>query len=152
MKNKSSLPSGKSAGYQVRRAHRAFDRNLGLALSPYDLKTGYWYYLRALWQEDNITQRELSDHLNVTEQTTVTMIAGLEKAGLVVKEKNPNDKRKLQIRLTPKGRDLESKLLGLAIEINEVATKGLTEKELSNFLAILDKIYKNLMTHEEKTR
>ena len=49
-----------SLGFQVRRCHRAFDRLLNGYLSREGLTSGFWYFLRALWQENGATQRRLA--------------------------------------------------------------------------------------------
>lgn len=144
------LPTHKSAGYQIRKTHREFERMLNALLAPYDLKAGYWYYLRALWRENGISQRELSDSLNVAENTTVSMIAGLEKAGLVRRERDANDKRRINVFLSRDGRDLERKLMPLAIQINEIATAGISPEQVDIFLSVLRKARENLAAYVVK--
>lgn len=145
--NKPMLPTHKSAGYQTRKTHREFERMLNMLLAPYDLKAGNWHYLRALWQENGISQRELSDSLNVTENTTVSMVAGLEKAGLVRRERDTKDKRRINVFLSRDGRNLERKLMPLAIQINEIATAGIPSEEVEICLSVLRKARENLAAY-----
>lgn len=70
-------------GFQIRRAHLAFDRLLTMRLARHGVKSGYWNYLRALWIEDCITQRQLSEITSVTETTTVALLKGMSEEGLV---------------------------------------------------------------------
>ena len=141
-----SLPPKASLGYQVRIAHRAFDRLLAARLAPFGLKAGYWYYLRVLWLREGLTQKELGDAINVKENTTVAMILGMEKDGLLTRKRDEIDRRKMCVYLTPKGRDLEKKLMHLAPEINEAATKGISKRELEKCLMVLHHVSENLQT------
>lgn len=144
IRTKRALPTAKSVGYQVRIAHRALDRLLNAELATKGLKAGYWYYLRALWHHDGLTQRELSNALNVMETTTVTMISGMQEAGLITRERDPHDKRKMNIFLTEHARKLEKKLMPIAKHINELATEGVSEKDLRVTLRVLSIINGNL--------
>jgi DNA-binding MarR family transcriptional regulator len=139
------LDPGKSIGYQVRLAHRALDRLLSARLAEHGLKTGYWYYLRVLWSEEGVTQKHLSDRINVKENTTVAMILGMEKDGLVVRERHATDRRKMNVFLTEKGRDLQRRLLPVANEINQMARQEIPAEDLKICLRVLDQVQKNLM-------
>lgn len=139
------LDPSKSVGYQVRLAHRALDRLLSARLAEHGLKTGYWYYLRVLWSEEGLTQKQLSDLINVKENTTVAMILGMEKDGLVSRVRHATDRRKINVFLTEKGRGLQEKLLPLANEINQMAKQGIPSDDLNTCLKVLDRVQKNLM-------
>ena len=87
-----AYPPEDSVGHQVRWAHRALQRELEETLRPYGITTGMWYFLRALWEEDGLTQRELSERVGITEPTTVTALNALEKRALVVRVPNSTDR------------------------------------------------------------
>ena len=142
--NKMTLLPERSMGHQVRISHRAFDRLLTSFLAPHGLKSGYWYYLRALWQNDNVSQRELSQSINVTEATTVTMIAGMQKANLVKRQRDTIDKRKIIVSLTDEGKNLKTTLMPIAIGINSIATAGISKKDLDTCLSVLNKLNNNM--------
>ena len=144
----STLPSEESLGYQVRMTYRALDRMLGVHLAEVGLKSGYWYYLRVLWEQDGLTQKELSEATNVKETTTVTMIAGMEAAKLVTRCRDKLDRRKLNVFLTKKGRDLEQALTPLASEINACAGKGIPKRDLQKCLSVLKKMRENIHSQE----
>jgi DNA-binding MarR family transcriptional regulator len=124
-----------------------FDRALSVHLAPYNLNAGFWYYLRALWAEDGLTQKQLSDITSVTESTTVTMIEMMVKRGLVVRTRDPQDRRKLRVSLTARGRDLEKLLMPLAFKINAVAAADIPGKEIECCLSVLMRLSNNLQRH-----
>ena len=143
-----SLPPEKSLGYQIRITHRAFDRLLAARLSEFGLKAGYWYYLRVLWLEEGVTQKELGDAINVKENTTVAMILGMEADGLVRRKRHETDGRKMCIYLTDKARKLEKILLPIAIDINAAATKGISKRDLDKCLSVLNQVHENLLAFD----
>lgn len=147
MKRNSLLPPERSLGNQVRRCHRMFDRVLSAHLAPHDLNTGFWYYLRALWAEDGLTQRELSDITNVTESTTVTVIEMMRKRGLVSRIRDPIDRRKLRVSLTARGRGLRDDLMPYARQINAIAAAGIPREEIETCLSVLMKLSDNLQQY-----
>jgi DNA-binding MarR family transcriptional regulator len=139
-----ALPLEFSVGYQVRMTHRALQRYLQIKIKPHGVTLGNWYFLRALWHEDGLTQRELSRRIGTREPTTMTAILAMEASGLVKRVRNSDDRRKQNVFLTAKGRRLKSKLLPLAREVVNTATTGLNEREIGLFLGFLGTVQRNL--------
>ncbi|MGQ3027215.1 MAG: MarR family winged helix-turn-helix transcriptional regulator [Ferrovibrionaceae bacterium] len=144
MKNPTDLPFENSVGYQIRITHRLVQRYLQSKIEPHGVTLGMWYFLRALWHEDGLTQRELSRRLGTMEPTTLTAIAAMEKAGLVTRVRNATDRRKLNVFLTEKGRGLKAALLPLAVEVVHAATDGFSPAEVRQFLKFLGAIQANV--------
>ena len=72
---------GGSLGYLVRDANRAFQRLLERRISPHGVTRGQWYFLRVLWEEDGLSQRELSARVGMMEPTTVSRCAAWRSRG-----------------------------------------------------------------------
>lgn len=139
------LPFETSVGYQIRQTNRLFCRYLQQQIAPYGLTLGMWYFLRALWDEDGLTQRELSVIVGTMEPTTLTAIRAMEREGLVRRQKNVEDRRKLNIFLTERGRALKSELLPLAKKVVDDSMAGFTEAERQTFLGDLKAVQRNLL-------
>lgn len=138
------LSPDESLGFQVRRCHRAFDRLLNAYLSREGLTSGFWYFLRALWQENGATQKRLSQLNNVTEPTTVTTLNAMTRGGLVRRERDAADGRKLNVFLTPRGAALKGELMPMAYRINEIAGAGVSPEDLATTLRVLRRMSENL--------
>lgn len=132
-----------SVGYQLRMANRATQRHLQTLIEPHGVALGMWYFLRALWQEDGLTQRELSEKVGTMEPTTLHAIAGMERAGIVERRRNTEDRRKINIYLTEKGNALRQQLLPIARDVVNQATKGFSERERKTFVANLMRVRRN---------
>src|SRR3974390_596654 len=91
------LPFSESVGYQIRATHRALQRFLQLKIEPRGITLGTWYFLRALWKEDGLTQRELSRRVGTMEPTTLNAILVMKKAGFVRRVRNKKDRRKSHV-------------------------------------------------------
>lgn len=138
------LPPDQSLGFQVRRCHRAFDRVLNAHLAPAGLSSGFWYFLRALWQENGATQRRLAQLNNVTEPTAVAVLGAMERLDLIRRDRNRQDRRKLNVFLTPRGEALEAELIPTAARINDIAGEGVSPADLATCLSVLKRMSDNL--------
>jgi DNA-binding MarR family transcriptional regulator len=118
---------------------RGFNRSLSRRLADKDVSFGQWVFLRILWKQEGLTQRELSERANLTEPTVHTALSRMEQQGIVIRRTQDGNKRKQHVYLTEKGRSLRAELEPLAIEANEAALRGLddTQKELLRTTLIL---------------
>lgn len=132
----------------VRLCARGFNRSLARRLASHGITFGQWIYLRLLWKQEGLTQRDLSEAANLTEPTTHTALAKLEKQGLVQRRTLEPNKRKQHTFLTKKGRDLQNVLEPLAIEANDVALAGLSKERCAQLRADLITILANLSEDE----
>lgn len=138
------LPFAESVGYQIRTTHRLLQRFLQVKIEPHGITLGMWYFLRALWHEDGLTQRELSNRVGTMEPTTLSAMVIMEKKGLVRRVRNADDRRKWHIHLTPKGRALKAKLLPLAREVVDTAVQNLSRGDVTQLLNGLAEVQKSL--------
>lgn len=131
-------------GYLVRDVHRALARSLQTRIASHGVSMGQWFFLRALWDEDGLTQRELSQRVGMMEPTTVTALNSMERRGFVERVRNPHDRRKVNIFLTPKGRSLREVLLPCSVEVTREATRGLSERDVATTMDVLRRMTSNL--------
>ena len=151
-RQRSPYPPEESIGHQVRWAHRALQREIEERLKPFGITNGMWYFLRALWEEDGLSQRELSDRVGTSEPTTVSALHAMEKRGLALRVQNTDDRRKSNIFLTRPAKDLRDLLLKEAREVNRTATEGIGTAEIESLKATLSKIRKNLAAANDVRR
>lgn len=133
-----------SVGYQVRQSHRALQRALEARIRPHGVTLGMWYFLRVLWEEDGLNQRELSARAGTAEPTTVTALHAMERRGLVARVQNRDDRRKSNIFLTKPARELRNLLLPEARAVNRIAAAGLPASEVEALKRLLIRLRANL--------
>ena len=137
-----------SAGYLVRDTHLLFAKALRTRLQLHQITPGQWYFLRTLWDEEGLSQRELSRRVGTTEPTTVSALRLLARNGMIERVRNPKDRRTINIFLTDKARDMKADLMPVAVEVNNIATAGLSEEEFAQLGALLQKVRVNLSAVE----
>lgn len=138
------FPLAESSGFLVRDANRAFQRLLERRISGFGLKRGQWYFLRVLWAEDGLSQRELSERVGTMEPTTVIALRSMERAGLIRRVRSTRDKRKAQVWLTPKAKRMRDELLSVARGITDEAEHGIGRTELARFRRVIAQMTANV--------
>ena len=88
-----AVPNDRLA-HLVRDAARALGRSLSIRLAEHHVSFGHWSFLRVLWVEDGLTQRELSERVGVMEPTTFSAMKTMERLGYVVRRQHEGDRKK----------------------------------------------------------
>lgn len=138
-----------SIGYLTRINFRAFSRALEKLTITHGVSAGQWRFLRVLWDEDGISQRELAERTGTTEATTVRSVNGLLKSGLIIRRRVKDDRRKMRITLSAKGRRLRNQLLPIVIDINERALSGISRRDVDITRRVLMRTFENLTSDRE---
>ena len=74
----------------------------------------------------------------------------MEKEELIYRERNPNDKRILNVFLTEKGIKVQKEVERVFLELDEICFEGFTEEEKSETINILNRLYDNLAKKREQ--
>ena len=138
----------------VRDAGRSCVRALQIRLSRESLSFGLWSFLRILWDNDGITQRDLSARAGVMEPTAFAALKSLENRGYVVRKQAPDNRKNVYIHLTAAGRGLRQRLEPLAEEVNEIAIRGVPHRDADatrrTLLAVIENLAQDEMLLDEK--
>ena len=110
------------------------------SLKELGLRISLWPTLLMLWDEDGLTQSELSDRCRTANYTTTRMLDTLEKRGLIERKPHPTSRRAHLVYLTDEGKALKPKGLERAMALNEEYMSVFSEKEKDNFLKLLNKL------------
>ncbi|NQV56299.1 MAG: MarR family transcriptional regulator [Rhodospirillales bacterium] len=148
--NGAELPPADSVGFLIRDTMMHLHKVLRARLSEHDISTAQWFLLRVLWEEEGLSQRELSDRVSTTEPTTQSALLRMEKQGIIRRERNKSDRRANHIYLTKKGRDLEPEMIPYAMNVNELASHGLSKTEIKTFKDIIGRMRNNLLDEIHK--
>jgi DNA-binding MarR family transcriptional regulator len=119
-------------------------RELQSRLAAHGVSFGHWTFLRILWQRDRLTQRELSDEAGVAEPSTHAAIKAMEKLGYVKRLQLPENRKRVYVHLTLKGRALERKLVPIAKSVNRDAVRGLAGRDVETTRRVLLAVAANL--------
>lgn len=143
------LPFDRSTGFLIRDTHLTVARVLRQHLHKAGVTPGQWYVLKALWHQDGRSQRELSDCVGITQPVILNALRRLEQAGWIRRRRSTADRRSRIVFLTEAGRRLEQDLIHHAIEVNEIAARGMSEAEVALLWDLLKRVKRNLAEHLE---
>jgi MarR family transcriptional regulator, organic hydroperoxide resistance regulator len=140
----SPRPPAIGIGKLLRLAHMAFSREFRIRLARHGVTFGEFVHLERLWDEDGVTQTELSHRVGIVTASSTQIIGTLEKRGFISRKRNHQDRRHINVFLTTTGRRLEQTLLSCARETNRIARSGLSAAEILSLFASIGKIIQNL--------
>jgi len=140
----SRVPLERSIGYHVRQLSESLTDAVHRKFEARGVTEGQWRYLRELWEEDGLSQRELSERVGRQGPTTVAAVKSLERAGLATVAPSDHDRRKTVVRLTRRGRTLKDELLRFVVEAEAQAFDGLAAEEIAAFKRLVVRIQRNL--------
>jgi DNA-binding MarR family transcriptional regulator len=135
-----------SLGYQVNHLARLLAHALGAQIAPLGVVPGQFAQLLALYEEDDLTQRELVERVRVEQATMANTLQRMQRDGLVRGVADPADRRRTRVQLTQRARDLESDLVTAARAVNATATRGLSQQEVADYLRTTATLIRNLET------
>ena len=132
------LPRHMSFGWLIAVLGNDMANSLDGHLKKIGLNISLWPTLFALWEEDGLTQTELTNRCNTAHYTTTRLLDTLEKMELVERQPHPTSRRAHLVYLTKKGRELEAEATSLAKQCNDEILSGLSadEKELVHSLML----------------
>lgn len=130
----------KSIGFLLAKAYQRACALYKDKFGNYELTPQQFGLLRFLWEEDGITQVELSTRSQIDRTTIGGLIDRLEQSGLLKRMPHPEDRRAYRISLTAAGRSLEAELSPLGEELHRAILAPLSPEEVQALLAILQKM------------
>ena len=138
------LPRQSSLGYQVNHLARLLALALRRRIEALGVVPGQFAQLLALYEQDGLTQIELSRRVRIEQPTMAVTLKRMERDGLVERVPDPSDGRRALVMLTAHARRLEPELTAAAREVNAVALDGLSTSDIDGFMRTLDRLIANL--------
>ena len=120
------------------RLARLFARALQSRFAEHGVSTGQWPLLLYLWEKEGLSQKQLARRVQIEEPTTTRTLDRMERDGLVHRVRDATDRRRINVYLTERGRQLRDELVPYAQEVNALATHGLSEQDKSKINSLLN--------------
>jgi DNA-binding MarR family transcriptional regulator len=125
------------AGQLFFRLWRASHTRVAEGLGTLGLTPASFGLLNVLGARSGANQQELSALMGIDPSTMVSLIDGLEDAGLVERRPNPKDRRARVVTLTPKGRRLLKRAREVAFEVEDEVLQRLTAPQRRELVKLL---------------
>ena len=121
----------------------AFNRTYKPLLAPLDLTYPQYLVMLVLWEQDDITVKEIGVRLGLDSGTLTPLLKRLEAAKLVARQRDSGDERQVRIRLTEKGATLRERAREIPRKMAETMNRSLSEigdlrQNLANLRDTLD--------------
>lgn len=133
-----------STAYLASVAARLFSRALHERLDRHGVSVAQWSMLLFLWEEDGLTQKDLSRRQQIEEPTAARTLDRMERDGLIERVRDQHDRRRIHIHLTERGQELCDDLVPAALEVNALATHGLSEDDKQRMNSLLSYVIARL--------
>ena len=111
------------------------------------VRPGMGHLLAALFAEDGLTLSGLTAHTGLALSSVSEMVKRMERAGLLKRERDSEDRRAVRVRLTAAGRCLEPRVRVIAKRLRNVLEDGFTAAESRQLRAGLSRVVHNLHEH-----
>src|SRR4051794_6865821 len=133
------MPIGLRLADVARDVSRAFDDALATAGGSRPV----WMVLLALKSGAAASQQQIADHIGIRGATLTHHLSGMEERGLVVRTREPGDRRTQVVRLTDDGERLFVALAGAAQDFDQRLRRGLKNAEIAQLDALLQRLHAN---------
>ncbi len=99
-----------------------------------------WRIARILWETQPLSQNEIARQSLIPKQSLVGIIDRMESMGLLERGQSLADRRKSEIRLTPKAMEIKARISSQVDAINDRIHRRLTPQQWKELRAMLNRI------------
>ena len=138
--------------FQLLAAHTLFQRTFLKHIHRVypDLLPGQPKVIDFLMRTPSACQREIADACLLEPPTLSLILRKMERAGLVIRKKTPDNRKNSAVRLTAKGKRIGKKILELFEETEQRLCRGLHENERETLSGALLAICRNASEEAEE--
>lgn len=104
-----------------------------------DLKLSQIKAIAAFQDKNCFSMKELANNIGVKLSNMTMMIDSLVKDGMVERDRDESDRRKVMVRLTPQGRKIRNKFLAQRRKVAKSIFASLSDKDRDELLKSLEK-------------
>jgi MarR family transcriptional regulator for hemolysin len=137
-------PAGTPIGLQLAHSAKHVGRAFNDALAEVGGSVPTWFILTNLKGDEWRTQHELARALRIEGPTLTRHLDGLEEEGLVVRRRDPHDRRAVIVELTEAGRAKHAEMLRAVQAFNRRLLAGLNEEEIDELRTLLGRLEQNV--------
>ena len=129
-----------SPAFLLKKAGFRAKERLGNAFEPEGLGMVHHAVLTLLDEEPSETQAMIADAIGLDRSHLVGVLDELEEQGLVERRRDPDDRRRQMVRLTPAGKRALARLRRLAADVDDALLASLTAGERRTLTELLLRI------------
>jgi DNA-binding MarR family transcriptional regulator len=115
------------------------------ALAAAHLSIASWRVLAVLANNGSLRQTDLAEMTGIDVSTLSRLITRLVRDDLVKRTRSKADSREVAVALTANGKSLMTRLVPVAVGLQNAATRKLSKRDLATLKRVLRKMHENLM-------
>jgi MarR family transcriptional regulator, transcriptional regulator for hemolysin len=140
-------PPAMPIGLHLSRVAKSVSTAFEAALAAAGGSLPAWLILLNLKLNQSANQRQLADAVGIREATLTHHLAGMERLGLITRERDPDNRRTQLLALTAEGETMFLALREAAVAFDRRLRRGLTAEQVAALAAGLDHLAANVTTH-----
>lgn len=142
LKTKQEIPLQRAIILETFFTSSHFRECINIELKAFDLSIEQFNVLRILRGQNGkpLNLQDIQERMVTRMSNTSRLIDKLILKELVIRSQCKNNRRKIDIAITPKGIDLTAKVSEVVSKTEHEITKGLNDKELETLVLLLNKI------------
>ena len=137
---KANIPITEHLAYLLAQANREINRQLELRLSKEGVPVEQWLILKVLSDGNGHSMGELAEAVLLNHPTLTKMIDRMVSDTLVYRVQDPNDRRKVLMFISDRGKVLSKKLNSLAVDQEEHILESYGDKPTSELKRLLESL------------
>lgn len=130
--------------YLLNRAGARLAASFEKDVRPLGASLQTWRVLAALRARDGRRMGDLAETTAIEVSTLTRLVDGMERRGLVKRQRDPADARVVLLHVAPAGRRLTERLLPIADRYERVALAGFSTREAETLRRALRRLYANM--------
>ena len=131
-------------GKDIAFLYRYSQKNLDRKLEPYNIGSGQFYAMMPLFLEDGINQDALARYIRVDKAQVTRAVQKLVDEGYVTRKRDEGDRRSCRVFLTPRGKQIEPVLKGIAQDWENLLLSGFSSDEREKVLESIGDMIDNV--------
>ena len=130
-------------GFFIGRARKTFILELEKELAPYDVSSSQWAVILNIYDGRATTAGEMCKVMRYDPGAMTRLLDRLEDKNFLRRMRTGDDRRTVQLELTPSGKALRPKIINALVTVLNRLLRGFTKTEVRQLKDMLDRINAN---------
>ena len=126
--------------YHIKSSWLSISKMYNQIAAKYDMTQAVGFTLLMLDEKLGTFSTKIGPQLGMEATSMTRLLKSMEKDGLIVKESDEHDKRKVRICLTEKGREKRKVAKSVVKKFNKKILEELSEQEFETFKGVINKV------------
>lgn len=128
----------------IKKTHLSFAKRVLAETQKLGLSAGQPKILEFLLEVDSVEQKTIAIHCEIEPATVGTILLGMESKGLIVRNRENDNRRSLFVSLTPEGREYALKVKEIFDRNEKEIFSNFSDDEVETLKNLLNRVFDNI--------